>query len=223
MLVTDNMGVLGDFNMDAFWDQKQESWLLALFVLLTAIVQIVLLNLLIALMGSIYEKEQEHSSNHRRAERASMILGAYVACTLTLTFFVHSFRTLRGDFLSLIKYVCDFCLVWCCLCAEIEAKMSEEDRNSPDFFPEHLHVLREKLDASRRTVRTHAMDAHRNLIYRVCLERYLKRLLGVSRRISTTISYHHHRRQRSPPSNRTQHTQHSTRTGRMPLRLRWLV
>lgn len=28
--------------------------------------------------------------------------------------------------------------------------MSEEDRNSPDFFPEHLHVLREKLDESRK-------------------------------------------------------------------------
>ena len=34
----------------------------------------VLLNLLIALMGSIYEEEQENSANHRRAERASMIL-----------------------------------------------------------------------------------------------------------------------------------------------------
>eukprot|EP01043_Picozoa_sp_COSAG02_P085098 COSAG02_NODE_22805_length_739_cov_4.010740_1_plen_62_part_10 len=30
----------------------------------------------IALMGSIYEREQEHSANHRRAERAWIILGA---------------------------------------------------------------------------------------------------------------------------------------------------
>ncbi len=36
--------------------------------------QIVLLNLLIALMGSIYEDERENSANHRRAERASMLL-----------------------------------------------------------------------------------------------------------------------------------------------------
>ena len=45
----------------------------------------VLLNLLIALMGSIYEEEQENSANHRRAERASMILeivraGIWAAC-----------------------------------------------------------------------------------------------------------------------------------------------
>ena len=37
---TYNMGVLGDFNMEAFHEQEQETWLLALFVLLTAIVQV---------------------------------------------------------------------------------------------------------------------------------------------------------------------------------------
>ena len=74
LISTYNMGILGDFNMEAFHEQEEESWLLFLFVLLTAIVQIVLLNLLIALMGSIYEEEQENSANHRRAERASMLL-----------------------------------------------------------------------------------------------------------------------------------------------------
>jgi len=107
LITTYNMGVLGDFNMEAFHEQEQETWLLALFFLLTAIVQIVLLNLLIALMGSIYEEEQENSSNHRRAERASMLL-------------------------------------------EIESKMSEEERGNAEFFPEHLHVLREKLDSNRK-------------------------------------------------------------------------
>lgn len=32
--------------------------------------------------------------------------------------------------------------------AEIEAKMSADDRISNEFFPDILHVLREKLDAS---------------------------------------------------------------------------
>lgn len=34
--------------------------------------------------------------------------------------------------------------------AEIEAKMSADDRVSIDFFPENIHVLREKLDTKRK-------------------------------------------------------------------------
>lgn len=47
IISTYNMGVLGDFNMDAFFHQEQEVVMLTLFFLLTAIVQIVLLNLLV--------------------------------------------------------------------------------------------------------------------------------------------------------------------------------
>ena len=36
------------------------------------------------------------------------------------------------------------------LVTEIEAKMNVEDRLSEELFPQHLHVLREKLDGSRR-------------------------------------------------------------------------
>ena len=53
---------------------RQHLTLLVLFTLWSLCSQIVLLNLLIALMGSIYEDERENSANHRRAERASMLL-----------------------------------------------------------------------------------------------------------------------------------------------------
>ena len=33
---------------------------------------------------------------------------------------------------------------------QIESKMSEDERSDPIFFPEHLHVLREKLDSNRK-------------------------------------------------------------------------
>lgn len=33
---------------------------------------------------------------------------------------------------------------------QIESKMSEEERSDPVFFPEHLHVLREKLESNRK-------------------------------------------------------------------------
>lgn len=33
---------------------------------------------------------------------------------------------------------------------QIESKMSEEERSNPIFFPEHLHVLREKLESNRK-------------------------------------------------------------------------
>ena len=92
-------------------------------------------------MGSIYEQEQEHSANHRRAERASMILGTPICfCALR--------SQLRVDvlysYVTLVMVLCGQCF------AEIEAKMSADDRVSIDFFPENIHVLREKLDTKRK-------------------------------------------------------------------------
>jgi len=87
----------------------------------------VLLNLLIALMGSIYEEEQENSANHRRAERASMILEIVRAgiprCANAATM----------PFSPPVP-------------RQQESQMSDDERRNTDFFPEHLHVLREKLD-----------------------------------------------------------------------------
>lgn len=44
---TYQMGVLGDFDLDKFWYQDYETFMMFLFLVLTFIVQIVLLNLLV--------------------------------------------------------------------------------------------------------------------------------------------------------------------------------
>ena len=41
LTVLASQGVLGDFNMDAFYHQDQETWMLALFFILTAMLNIV--------------------------------------------------------------------------------------------------------------------------------------------------------------------------------------
>jgi hypothetical protein len=53
LITTYNMGVLGDFNMEAFHEQEQETWLLALFFLLTAIVQV-----------RTYERKRDNATRH---------------------------------------------------------------------------------------------------------------------------------------------------------------
>lgn len=42
--------------------------------------------------------------------------------------------------------------MWLFVCEydQIESKMSEEERGDSTFFPEHLHVLREKLEGNRK-------------------------------------------------------------------------
>jgi hypothetical protein len=47
MISTYQMGVLGDFEMDNFWEQEDEIFMISLFLVLTFMVQIVLLNLLV--------------------------------------------------------------------------------------------------------------------------------------------------------------------------------
>lgn len=47
MISTYQMGVLGDFEMDNFWEQEDETLMISLFLVLTFMVQIVLLNLLV--------------------------------------------------------------------------------------------------------------------------------------------------------------------------------
>ena len=50
MISTYQMGVLGDFDMDNFWEQEDEVLMISLFLVLTFMVQIVLLNLLVRML-----------------------------------------------------------------------------------------------------------------------------------------------------------------------------
>jgi hypothetical protein len=74
LVSTFNMGVMGDFDTDMFHLQEYETMLLALFLLLVSMVSIVMLNLLIALMGSTYERATEQSAAASRYERACILL-----------------------------------------------------------------------------------------------------------------------------------------------------
>ena len=74
LVSTFNMGVMGDFDTEMFHLQENETILLVLFLTLVSMVTIVLLNLLIALMGSTYERATQQSSAASRYERACILL-----------------------------------------------------------------------------------------------------------------------------------------------------
>merc|ERR1719353_398168 len=73
LLSTFVMGVLGGFDMAEF--EKSDNPVVAkgMFLFLSAFVSIILLNLLIALMGSTYEKVSETSTLNLRLLRAQWI------------------------------------------------------------------------------------------------------------------------------------------------------
>ena len=68
------MGVLGDFDISAFHDSQNPLIATTLFVLLEGIVLLLMLNLLIALMGSSYEKVLETSAETLNRERCKWVL-----------------------------------------------------------------------------------------------------------------------------------------------------
>lgn len=95
-------------------------------------------------MGSVYEDERENSANHRRAERASMLLEVRSTLGVVASNHVHPLANtgMATDSLNVQPSVCET--------DQIESKMTEDERSDPIFFPEHLHVLREKLDSNRK-------------------------------------------------------------------------
>lgn len=74
LLSTFNMGVMGDFSMDMFHNQEHEVLLLGLFVTNVAIITVIMLNMLIALMSSTYERATEHSAAASKYQRAEILL-----------------------------------------------------------------------------------------------------------------------------------------------------
>jgi hypothetical protein len=127
---------MGDFDMAVFHYQQNQELLIGLFLVLVSLVSIVLLNLLIALMGSTYERATEKSTAASRYERACILLeiesimrpserSVSLPCQppssldLLLPQRVHSVS-------SAIDTSC------CCR------------PQDPRFFPRYLHVLREK-------------------------------------------------------------------------------
>lgn len=74
LLSTFNMGVMGDFSMDMFHDQEHEGLLLGLFVTSVSTITVIMLNMLIALMSSTYERATEHSAAASKYQRAEILL-----------------------------------------------------------------------------------------------------------------------------------------------------
>ena len=82
LLSTFNMGVMGDFSMDMFHNQEHEVLLLGLFVTSVAIITVIMLNMLIALMSSTYERATEHSAAASKYQRAEILLD--IEATMTM-------------------------------------------------------------------------------------------------------------------------------------------
>jgi hypothetical protein len=73
---------MGDFSMDMFHNQEHEVLLLGLFVTSAAIITVIMLNMLIALMSSTYERATEHSAAASKYQRAEILLD--IEATMTM-------------------------------------------------------------------------------------------------------------------------------------------